>query len=571
MAAAEEFWTNHGVELPLAQLLVQAGVPEGAVADAAALPRSLDSFIAVRTAALRNEPAVQAARQLATQLYLSMAVADAAAKRKASTSIGEAREPAPKPSGAGGTQTADVVQPRRAAAPHQAQKRPLTLVVDATASGPVTVTGPERITAEQVESAAKEKQATLLAALLGEAQVATACGYRNEEWAARPPEKRRALWLKHATSYSEGKLRSTRCSLIRLSKWLEAEGLLEACSGWSVSGGLLAEWTADEKSASRAAGDSIPGALRGDMVFASEALKLKGLGVKEPAFVNATATAGKEPTPALAATAAMLFHFAGLARSHPRPIVRHYAAGMVLVTLAALRIRDAQRAHIEVHATPVRGAALEGKCYTSKHPKRRAPKPMPFWLPPSHELLGDWPSGLQYQGPDYIFPVVQVPRGSRDGIADARAAVADGPARSQYVIKHMRAMLRLDGFMSAAQAKRFSGHSGRHTLVTIARLLRYKSEDRHELGRWLAALSDKKERRASMPNAYSSEGEQPRVLEVITRLLGDIRRRVPSPSELSHDDPWAPFRGAAGGSAGGEHIDAEASSSESDASDEEET
>ena len=75
-------------------------------------------------------------------------------------------------------------------------------------------------------------------------------------------------------------------------------------------------------------------------------------------------------------------------------------------------------------------------------------------------------------------------------IADPRAVVQQGPARSRYVIKYMRVLLRMDDFMTEAQAKRFSGHSGRHTLVTIARLLGYEHEDRRELGRWLAALGD---------------------------------------------------------------------------------
>ena len=130
----------------------------------------------------------------------------------------------------------------------------------------------------------------------------------------------------------------------------------------------------------------------------------------------------------------------------------------------------------------------------------------------------------------------------------------------------------MGGFMTEAQAKRFSGHSGRHTLVTIARLLGYEHEDRRELGRWLAALGDEKERRAAMANAYSSEAERPRVLDVIGRVLSDIKRLVTSPSALSLDDPWAPFRAqreAASSSTGGETIGiaGEASSSESDASD----
>ena len=42
--------------------------------------------------------------------------------------------------------------------------------------------------------------------------------------------------------------------------------------------------------------------------------------------------------------------------------------------------------------------------------------------------------------------------------------------------------------LSAEQARGFSGHSGRHFLPTVARLLGIPKEDRDELGRWLAAL-----------------------------------------------------------------------------------
>lgn len=565
--ATSQYWTDRGAEPALAHLLAQAGVRESAATGAEPIPGSLDGFIATPHAGLRNDPEVVDAHRRAVEAKLASARALASARQAALESRMEKQRPEPARAEAASGQLSGGVTAREDHNTHP-PKRPITMVVNALATGPATSV--PRTTAQQTEQIAKEKQAGLLAILIGSDQVALACGYRLEEGRARQPKKMQALWLKHITAYSVGQIQSGRCALNRLSRWLESEGLLEACAGWNASGGLLSEWVLDEKSASTSVGDSIPGSLRDNVRWAAKALKLGGLAVDDEAFKNVAVPPGRQPTPALAATPAMLFHFAALACSHQRPIVRHYAAGFVLVLLAALRIRDAQRAHIAVHDAPVSGASVEGVCYTSKHPRRRAPQPMPFWVPPSSKLLGDWQRGLQFQGPDYIFPAVGVPRGSKDSIADQRAAVQLGPARSRYVIKHMRALLRMGEFMTEAQAKRFSGHSGRHTLVTIARLLGYEHEDRRELGRWLAALGDEKERRAAMANAYSSEAERPRVLDVIGRVLSDIKRLVTSPSALSLDDPWAPFRAqreAASSSTGGETIAGEASSSESDASD----
>ena len=87
----------------------------------------------------------------------------------------------------------------------------------------------------------------------------------------------------------------------------------------------------------------------------------------------------------------------------------------MLCMLAALRVRDAQRATLTF---PRSGdAAVEGRCYTSKHPKRRTAKEMPLYVPSTSKTLGGWASALKArveQGlqPDYTFPKLSVPRGS---------------------------------------------------------------------------------------------------------------------------------------------------------------
>ena len=570
-AALSAAWTASPfrMEPALAELLAQSGVSESAVEHASLLPRTLFNFMAAPHAGFRSgHPAVDAAHSHAIEARVAMARAMTTVRRVDPAHGADAHNPAATHA-ATASRGRQVVTACHAEAPTPPPTGHNPVTVDGIATGPVT--SGSCVTAQEEEQAAKRKQASLLATLIGQDQVAIACGYRPDEWRGRDPDKLRNLWERHIVAYSEGQIRGARCALVRLSKWLASQGLLVACAGWTVSGGLLCEWVLDEQSASKSAGDSIPNNLRNFIRWSSSALKLSGLAVDDEAFRNISAPPARQPTPALAATVAMLFHFSRLATAHHQAIVRHYAAGFVLVVLAALRVRDAQRARIKVYIdAPPNGASVEGVCYTSKHPRRRAPMPMPFWVPRSNDVLGDWQHGLQYLGPDYTFPAVQVPRGSAASIADPRAVVQQGPARSRYVIKYMRVLLRMDDFTTEAQAKRFSGHSGRHTLVTVARLLCYKHEDRRELGRWLAALGDGKERRAAMANAYSSEAERPRVLEVISRILLDIKQRVPSPGELSPDDPWAPFRAqrdAASGSADAETIRAEASSSESDAFD----
>ena len=136
----------------------------------------------------------------------------------------------------------------------------------------------------------------------------------------------------------------------------------------------------------------MPAALRSGLVFAAKTLTLP-LDVDAKAFVNVAQLPGRAPTPALATTIRMLYHFVHIAVHHEKPVVRLYASGFVLAVVSALRLRDCQRATIQL-----REQYLVGSCFTSKHPKRRQPLVMPFFAPLiSHSLLSGWWAALPHR------------------------------------------------------------------------------------------------------------------------------------------------------------------------------
>ena len=184
---------------------------------------------------------------------------------------------------------------------------------------------------------------------------------------------------------------------MRLKDWLERTGLGDVCSIDECEGGVLAWFVLDEQAKSRSEGLSVPNSLRNYLVSAHDNFGLKGLKVHEPAFNNVSLPPSRTPTPAKAATTEVLYRMAHVATSHSSIAVQVYAGGLVLCILAALRVRDAQRATLAFAATDglPEGAAIGGKCYTSKHPKRRTPKEMPLWVPKTATALGNWARRLK--------------------------------------------------------------------------------------------------------------------------------------------------------------------------------
>jgi len=119
----------------------------------------------------------------------------------------------------------------------------------------------------------------------------------------------------------------------------------------------------------------------------------------------------------------------------------------------------------------------------------------------------------------------------------------DGPAKSADVIKAMRWILQLDGFMTSDEAKTFAGHSARHWASTVARLLALPIEDRNEIGRWVASVVETAARRTAMPNVYSAaDAEAPCVLAVLRKIVDathELVRAVGGATRLPRSTPWS--------------------------------
>lgn len=455
------------------------------------------------------------------------------------------------------------------------------------ACGDATVPPDMSGTAQDEESRERERQMGLLLALLPPRVIAQVCDFSETEWDRVPAGRRRSILTKNLCSYSAGTLSSCRRALTRLNRWLESNGFSDLCVTWDCSGGILSWFVQDEqeKSRSKSGGATVPAALRSGLVFAAKTLMLP-LKVDAKSFINVAQLPGRVPTPALATTVRMLYHFVHVAAHHKTPAVRLYASGFALAAISALRLRDCQRATIQL-----RDEYLVGSCFTSKHPKRRQPMVMPFFAPFIAEpLLSGWWAALPQGspvfgggGPDFIFPRLSVPRAKN--LDHPKVVRIPGPAKSADVIKAMRWILTLPPLsMDAKDARRYSGHSLRHLLPTVARILGFSIEERNEIARW-AAAADRPSQRNAMPNVYASEGECDKILGILKRLLARMHEVVllmGGPAQLPSIGGWTQFaaaanRGAATAVAVTEDDDvdtqvgAEASSSESSDDDFEDT
>ena len=314
-----------------------------------------------------------------------------------------------------------------------------------------------------------------------------------------------------------------RRALLRLGKWLLVNDLADACAEYQCSAATLSWFGIDEQKVSRSSGRTVIHSLRAGLDFGRRHLALTGLQTDHDAFINIAALPPRPPTPAKAVTVDIFFHFLWLSR-HGCRIGSLYGSLFVVCCIAALRVRDAQRAALHFSRTGLDGgpacSTLAGTCYTSKHPKRRAAMPMPFFVVawPSHEAWYEravaqccCPSG-ESNGRDYLFPALRVPR--RGTFGDAGVVVLDEPARSATVIAVLRWSLTLPPLsFTKEEAAAYSGHSMRHFMPTLARFMALPEEDRHELARW-AATCDTRGRRHSMPNRYASEAEAPRIFQI---------------------------------------------------------
>ena len=279
--------------------------------------------------------------------------------------------------------------------------------------------------------------------------------------------------------------------------------------------------------------------LRAGLAWAAAHAGCSGLNVKADVLLSIAAPPATLAKQAMSVTLRVLLHLRHLQVHHPSPLVQFYAAGFELLCTASLRMRDAQRAvvsYVEDVATlegQGRLGFLSGVCFSSKHPKRRSAKQKLFFAPLRVGAGGDGPDGYIHRliqgrdslggsGWDYIFPRVSVPRTQNLSSPDAK--IMAGPAPSAEAIRHLRGLLTLPPLsLTAAQAAAFSGHSGRHFLVTLAKsiakrtngLPRYSDDELSLLGDWLEG---------SMVTRYSSEQYLEAKLSLLTRLLEDVER-----------------------------------------------
>ena len=356
-------------------------------------------------------------------------------------------------------------------------------------------------------------------------------GFRVDSWAACPAARKAEFAAAHLTKFGPGSLAQARRALHRLSRWLVLNGMSSKAVSFECESGVLIWFVLDEQRASRSAkgGGTVPMSLRTGLDFARRHCAVL-VESGADALCNISSPTSRTPVPALSVTIRMLYHFITIARDNSQQgtVARVYASLLVMSCFASLRVRDAQRASLDFKES-ADGEIVQGECFTSKHPKRRAPQRMPFYLPCMTSVFGEWTlpaKQLQVALPrrDFLFPAVRKPRSA--SVLDPRAEMVDTPAKSSEVIEVMRAILRMPPLsLTAKESKRISGHSLRHVLPTLARVFGLSVEERNELGRWAAAVQATL-RRSALPNTYSAEAESCRVLEILRKLLHRMHARV---------------------------------------------
>jgi hypothetical protein len=96
---------------------------------------------------------------------------------------------------------------------------------------------------------------------------------------------------------------------------------------------------------------------------------------------------------------------------------------------------------------------------------------------------------------------------------------------------------------SRVKARRYSGHSLRHLIPTVARILGFSIEERNELARW-AAAADRPSQRNAMSNVYASEAECDKVLGILKCLVArmhEVVQLMGGPTHLPATGGWSQF------------------------------
>ena len=382
-----------------------------------------------------------------------------------------------------------------------------------------------------MEAEQRTREANLLLALLPDVCHRLMLDFERESWEACPDVRKAEFAMSHLRKFGPGSLAGARRTLVRLKRWLVLNGMPGKASTFQCEAGLLIWFVLDEQraSGSKTGGATVPSSLRTSLEFARVHCAVPVRSNADALGTISSATS-RTPVPALSVTIRMLYHFIYMAceGAAPGSVVSVYSSLLVMCCFASLRVKDAQRATLRF-APSASGEVVQGECFTSKHPKRRAPQRMPFYLPCMEDTFGPWSGptkGLQsaLPGRDYLFPAVRKPRSA--AVSDARAGLVATPARSPEVIEAMRAILMMPPLaLDKKEAARISGHSLRHVLPTLARVFGLSVEDRNELGRWAAAVQASL-RRSALPNTYSAEAESVRVLDILRNLLARMDARV---------------------------------------------
>ena len=388
------------------------------------------------------------------------------------------------------------------------------------------------VTAAQLEAAEKVRQASMLVQVLPQECQQVMLGFDEESWQVCPVWKKAEFAMRHLTKFSPGTLSGARRALQRLQVWLELRSMPEKARTFRCPGGLLIWFVTDAQAASKSksGGLTVPMSLRTGLEFARSQCAVP-VQSDTPALATIASRPGVPPVPAVSVTVRMLYHFIHCASSTSvSGVVNVYSSLFVLCVFGSLRVRDAQRASLEI-SRDSRGEIIRGNCFTSKHPKRRAPQAMPFFVPTVEEVFGGWAAPIRrlqrdLPGRDYLFPAVRREKTGGFGGSTVELALVATPAKSEDIISLMRMVLRLPPLsMTEAEARRVTGHSLRHCLPTLARVFGFTLEERNELGRWAAAVQASA-RRSALPNVYAVEAESVRVLDILRRLLARMHEAV---------------------------------------------
>ena len=185
--------------------------------------------------------------------------------------------------------------------------------------------------------------------------------------------------------------------------------------------------------------------------------------------------------------------------------MRGIAAAFLVMCLAALRGIDAQRSSFDgEHATGSGYAFFSAVAWNSKG-KVSMPWACPMRV---FDDSTDWYEALRFVWREFDFLFPSVAPGTP--LASA-AGFTDRPATPYMVLRYLREIVCLYGFMSAEEAARLRRHSFRHFVPNCVRLLKFDLPDSFQSGRW--------KDHHIMPLRYAGEVKFMAMVDIIVRVI----------------------------------------------------